>query len=133
MDSLARLQEMSNDAAWALAADVARQVEVLTEYRVDANDLIPDALPVIGLLDDAVLVDVALQLLRDEVAGYEDFCRFRRVAADFAGMSEVAMGLTRRQWLEALLQARQRSGGFDHQARPTRYVADPRASLFHVL
>jgi uncharacterized membrane protein YkvA (DUF1232 family) len=94
-------------------------------------DLIPDDLRVIGLLDDAVLVDVALQLLRHELAAYEDFCRFRKVAAEFAGMREADTGLTREHWLEAMLQAHSSLGRID--AKPhQRYVPDPRASLFHI-
>jgi uncharacterized membrane protein YkvA (DUF1232 family) len=132
MDSLGRLGELVADATWRPAAELVSKVDLLIGYRRASDDLIPDHLPVVGLLDDAVLVDVALQLLRDELADYEDFCRFRRIAADFAGMSEADTGLTRMQWLEAMLQARRNPGGFAAPTRDQRYIADPRASLFHV-
>jgi hypothetical protein len=132
MDSLGRLGELVADATWRPAAELVSKVDLLIGYRRASDDLIPDHLPVVGLLDDAVLVDVALQLLRDELADYEDFCRFRRIAADFAGMSEADTGLTRMQWLEAMLQARRNPGEFAAPTRDQRYIADPRASLFHV-
>ena len=129
MAALARLEGMAADAAWSASAELQRQVGVLLAYRRDGGDLIPDAEPVIGLLDDSVLVDVALQLVRGELADYEDFCRFRRVAAEFAGMAEADTGLTRAHWLEAMLQAHDGLGG---PAARDHFVPDPRASLFHV-
>lgn len=131
MAALARLQTMAADPAWDADAELQRQVAVLQDYRDDSNDLIPDQQPVIGLLDDAVLVDVALQLLRRELADYEDFCRFRRVAAEFARMSEEETGLTRGHWLEAMIQAHANLAKVDAPEQ-AHYVPDPRTSLFHV-
>lgn len=131
MAALARLEMMAADQAWGTDTELQRQVAVLQQYRGDTHDLIPDQQPVIGLLDDAVLVDVALQLLRSELGDYEDFCRFRKVAAEFAGMSEADTGLTREHWLEAMMQAHISLAPVDAPV-PARYVPDPRASLFHV-
>ena len=72
MAALARLEAMAADQAWGTGTELQRQVAVLQQYRGDTHDLIPDRQPVIGLLDDAVLVDVALQLLRAELGDYED-------------------------------------------------------------
>lgn len=47
----------------------------------------PASTPPCRRLDDAVPIDVALQLLRDKLADYEDLRRFQRVAADFAGIA----------------------------------------------
>jgi hypothetical protein len=127
-----RLQRMAEDAAWGMAPTLRRRVDVVRAYREREDDLIPDGEPVIGLLDDAVLVDVALQLLHDELADYEDFCRFRRVAADFAGVPEDEVGLSRAHWLEAMLQAHASLSHVDSPRR-ARYVPDPRASLFHIV
>lgn len=131
MAALRRLEGMAADAAWQPSDEARRVVAVLRVYREDTDDLIPDEEPVIGLLDDAVLVDVGLQLLRDELADYEDFCRFRRVAAEFAGMAENETGLTRAHWLEAMLQAHSSLGRLDGTPRQ-QYAPDPRASLFHI-
>jgi hypothetical protein len=131
MAALVRLREMAADGGWAASAEMQRQVAVLDAYRRDGHDLVPDEVPVIGLLDDAVLVDVALQLLRSDLADYEDFCRFRRVASQFSGIPEAELGLTREHWLEALLQAHDSLGRIDAPVQQ-RYVPDPRASLFHI-
>jgi len=130
MAALSRLEAMVADDSWTATGEVRRQVRVLQAYRCDEYDLIPDGEPVIGLLDDAVLVDVALQLLGSELADYEDFCRFRRVAAEFAGLPESGVALNRAHWLEAMLQAHSSLGR--ERAHPRRYAPDPRASLFHI-
>ena len=131
MAALVRLETMAADPAWDANAELRQQVAVLQEYRQETGDLIPDRQPVIGLLDDAVLIDVALQLLHSELGDYEDFCRFRKVAAEFAGVSESDIGLTREHWLEAMMHADINLSRIDASIK-ARYVPDPRASLFHV-
>ena len=130
MRSLMRLEALAEEPGWQASAELLRQVRALQAYRRDDTDLIPDDLPVVGLLDDAVLVDVALQLLHDELGEYEDFCRFRKVAADFAGIAESDTGLTRSQWQEALQEAR--TSLAKAEAQPRRYAPNPRDSLFHI-
>lgn len=132
MAALERLQSMAADEAWGMDAKLRRRVEIVCAYRDRDDDLIPDSEPVIGQLDDAVLVDVALQLLHDELADYEDFCRFRRIAAEFAGVPEAEVGLRRAHWIEAMLQAHASLAHVD-APRAARYVPDPRASLFHIV
>lgn len=131
MASLMRLERMTKDQAWQSSDECRRQVGVLQDYRGNSEDLIPDATPVVGLLDDAVLVDVALQLLRGELGDYEDFCRFRKVASEFSGLSEADAGITRDHWVEAMIQARHSLGRIDGFAHD-RFAPDPRASLFHI-
>ncbi len=130
--SLARLQAMVDDIGWDASDELRSGLRVLAEYIADPGGLIPDTLPVVGRLDQAVLIDIILQGVTDELADFEDFCRFRRIAADCTGIAVAETGLNRQQWLEALAHAH---GGGDHgRRRPRRrYVADPRASLFHVL
>jgi uncharacterized membrane protein YkvA (DUF1232 family) len=130
METLKRLEALADDADFEPSLELRRLVRILQAYRSEDADLIPDGIAVIGLLDDAVLVDVALQLLHDELADYEDFCRFRRVAAEFAGIGEDATGLTRAQWLEAIEQAQASLAKVT--AKPRRFAPDPRASLFHI-
>jgi uncharacterized membrane protein YkvA (DUF1232 family) len=130
MDALRRLETLAGDAGFEPSPELRRQLRILQAYRVEDVDLIPDDIAVVGLLDDAVLVDIALQLLHGELADYEDFCRFRKVAADFAGMDEADTGLTRAHWLEAIEQAQASLARV--AAKPRRFVPDPRASLFHI-
>ncbi len=129
--ALARLDSLAADVAWGADDDLCGYLRTVHEYLVETEDLIPDELPVVGLLDDAVLIDVTLQLVREDLAEYEDFCRFRQVAADFANIPIGDTGLTRAQWLEALMQSRGRKPQRYGHSR-TRSAPDPRISLFHI-
>ena len=46
-------------------------------YFADSIDLIPDHIPDIGLLDDAMSVEIIIRELRSEMSAYSEFCRFR--------------------------------------------------------
>lgn len=128
--AMTRLEGLVADDDWTPTTGLPESLGVLQRYRDSDDNLLPATLPVIGDLDDAVLVDVVLQRYRDELADYEDFCRFRDVAAAFAGVPVDETGLTREHWLEAMLQAHASQGRLDRDNRP--YAPDPRATLFHI-
>ena len=77
---LALLVQMLEDQRWRLLGpDRARVLNVLA-YFVDPDDLIPDRIPGIGYLDDAIMVELVLQELRHEIEAYEKFCEFQASA-----------------------------------------------------
>ena len=134
MKAMARLQQLVDDPGWNADADVRERVAAVRAYLDNPDDLLPDHLPSIGLLDDALLVDLALETLRGEIADYEEFCHFRHVAADFAKVDVDDTGVTRAQWQEALQQAQGHHRGWhQHSNRNIRFAPDPRASLFHII
>ena len=47
-------------------------------YVCDPEDIIPDDIPGIGLLDDAVMIELVFRELRHEIEAYEDFRRYRK-------------------------------------------------------
>jgi uncharacterized membrane protein YkvA (DUF1232 family) len=71
------LVRMLEDEEWRLTgADRARVLNVLA-YFVDPDDLIPDRIPGIGYLDDAIMVQLVCQELRHEIEAFEKFCEYR--------------------------------------------------------
>ena len=77
---LALLVQMLQDTRWRLTGpDRARVLNVLA-YFVDPDDLIPDRIPGLGYLDDAIMVELVLQELRHELEAYQKFCEFHEVA-----------------------------------------------------
>jgi uncharacterized membrane protein YkvA (DUF1232 family) len=72
------LQAMLGDADWPLADAERAPVLAALAYVCDPEDIIPDGIPGIGLLDDAVMIELVLRELRHEIAAYLDFQAFRR-------------------------------------------------------
>lgn len=133
MQAWDHLRQLAADEDWHAAPEVLERTKALSEYIDNPEDVLPDHLPSIGLLDDALLVDVALQNLRSELADYESFCHFRQVAADFAGIDVKDTGLGRQEWLEALQQAQRSHRGWEAPA-PERFApVDAHAALFHIV
>ena len=69
---------MLEDVEWKLGGSDRNNVLNAMAYFAEADDLIPDAIPGIGFLDDAIMVELVVQELKHEIKAYEDFCEFRK-------------------------------------------------------
>jgi hypothetical protein len=78
LEKLETVLEMLGDAEWKLHEDERNPVLSALAYLCDPEDIIPDNIPGIGLLDDAVMIELAFRELRHEIAAYEDFRRYRK-------------------------------------------------------
>ncbi len=74
---LQKLLEMLADPDWRLEERERGPVLAALAYLCDPEDLIPDSIPGIGLLDDAVMIELVFQELRHEIEAYNDFVSFR--------------------------------------------------------
>lgn len=77
MVGVQRLIVMLEDEAWALPHPQREDVLEALVYFSDPEDLIPDELEVIGLLDDAIMLEVVLRRLQPVLRAYVAFCKFR--------------------------------------------------------
>ena len=74
LESLELLIDIVRDERWDLpAADRGRVLAALA-YFTDPNDMIPDEIPGIGYLDDAIMIELIVRELRHDIEGYQDFC-----------------------------------------------------------
>ena len=97
--------EMLTDHEWRLPQkDTARVLNALA-YFTDPEDLIPDHIPGIGLLDDAIMIELVVRELKHEIEAYEDFCEFRRQHPYAKGIKTKTTDLTREQWLDSRRQS----------------------------
>lgn len=90
-DRLSRLRgliAMVQDEGWAMPADEHKRVMSALAYFSDPEDLIPDEIPGLGFLDDAIMIELAVRELQHEIDAYRDFCVFRSAAAAKRGISE---------------------------------------------
>ena len=83
LDSLARMLE---DADWKLEGSHRRRVLDALSYFADPSDLVPDHIPGLGFLDDAIMVELVLQEMRPELDTYAQFCSFREEEQARAGV-----------------------------------------------
>lgn len=93
------LNVMLADPTWTLDADCQGAAHLVMDYVHSTLDLIPDTLPRLGWLDDAILVEAAWPLLSVEVDSYLDFCRVRHLEAQLRGCEDHAFSFTREDWL----------------------------------
>jgi len=89
--------EMLEDSEWKLSGPDRSNVLNAMAYFAEADDLIPDSIPGIGFLDDAIMVELVVQELRHEIEAYNDFCNFRKAQEKSHGTKEDE--ITREEWL----------------------------------
>jgi len=70
---LESLVEMVRDRDWGMPDDVRERVIGALAYFAKPNDLIPDGIPGLGFLDDAIMIELVARDLAHELAGYEGF------------------------------------------------------------
>lgn len=68
---------MLTDEDWAMPEPGRGRVLCALVYFCDPEDLIPDSIPGIGYLDDAIMIELVFRELKHEIEGYRDFVAFR--------------------------------------------------------
>lgn len=68
---------MLTDIEWRLPHAEAKRVLNALAYFTEPDDLIPDHIPGVGFLDDAIMVELVVRELKHEIEAYQDFCDFR--------------------------------------------------------
>jgi uncharacterized membrane protein YkvA (DUF1232 family) len=79
MTKLSVLIDMINDEEWQLPEDDRRQIISALAYLCNPDDLIPDHIPGLGFLDDAIYAEIIIKELRDDVDTYLEFCAYREM------------------------------------------------------
>ena len=98
LSKLEALINMVHDEGWAMSDEDKQRVLTALMYFADPKDVIPDSVPVVGLLDDAIMIELCVRELKHELDAYEDFCSFRTNEAAGHGIDAATMG--RADWLE---------------------------------
>jgi uncharacterized membrane protein YkvA (DUF1232 family) len=98
MRKLDTMISMVHDKGWGLTDEERREVLSALTYFCDPQDAIPDNIPVLGFLDDAIMIEMVVEELKHEIDAYEDFCQFRQTIEQQQGAT-VAGGVNKEDWL----------------------------------
>ena len=74
---LSKLIEMLEDDDWRLEGPDRKRVLNALAYFADPDDLIPDRVPGLGYLDDAIMVELVVQDLKHEIEAFDAFVAYR--------------------------------------------------------
>lgn len=72
------LVDMLRDEDWKLEGEDRTRVLDALAYFADPDDLIPDRIPGIGYIDDAIMIDLVSAELDPELEAYSDFVAHRK-------------------------------------------------------
>jgi uncharacterized membrane protein YkvA (DUF1232 family) len=95
LKKLETLIAMIKDEEWAIPDQERRDVLGALAYFSDPLDLVPDHIPVLGFLDDAIMIELVVEELSSDIEAFEEFCEYRE-------REEVRRGddtITREEWL----------------------------------
>ena len=98
MNQLDTLISMVVDEGWGLIEDDLNRVLAALSYFSEPQDLIPDDTPVLGFLDDAIMVEIVCKALEHEIQAYREFLVFRTTESNRHGKD--ATPVDRTNWLE---------------------------------
>jgi len=99
LEKLERMVKMLEDKEWDMeGADRSRVADGLV-YFAEGEDLIPDRIPGLGYLDDAIMIELVVQDLKHEIEAYDDFCKYRASKEKLLGRTDARA--SREKWLTA--------------------------------
>ena len=105
------LYNMVRDEEWDLATDEDNAIRGALYYFVDAEDVIPDHIPGLGYLDDALYAEIVIRSLEAEIETYQEFCRYRSTEENRRRKEGLDPYVGREDWLadkRAVLHLRMR-------------------------
>ncbi|MEO0755078.1 MAG: YkvA family protein, partial [Pseudomonadota bacterium] len=82
IETLKTMIAMLQDQDWRLEGEDRQYVINALVYFADPHDMIPDEIPGVGFLDDAIMIDLAARELDPEVSAYIEFCENRDELAE---------------------------------------------------
>jgi uncharacterized membrane protein YkvA (DUF1232 family) len=99
LEKLERMVKMLEDKEWDMEGKDRSRVADGLVYFAEGEDLIPDRIPGLGYLDDAIMIELVVQDLKHEIEAYDDFCKYRVSKKKLLGGKDAKA--SREKWLTA--------------------------------
>ncbi len=112
MQKLRQLMRMMSDIDWRIPHEESSRILNALAYFAEPDDLIPDEIPGLGYLDDAIMIELVVRELQHEIEAYEEFCEFR---AQKPTPASAELETTRTELQARMRQRRQRDLQRDSQ------------------
>ena len=96
MESLETLISALEDPEWQMPEDEKNEILTSLAYFTEPEDLVPDNIPGLGYVDDAIMIELVIQELSQDLSAYKQFCSFRKTEENRRG-SEA--NVNRDSWL----------------------------------
>jgi len=99
LDIVRVMIEMLGDHGWGMQDIGRKRIRAALAYFNQPEDLIPDHLPGIGFLDDAIMIELLARELKPEIDAYRDFVKY--LAAEARRLNKDPDELNRSDYLKA--------------------------------
>jgi uncharacterized membrane protein YkvA (DUF1232 family) len=120
---------MVEDVGFGLPQENLDNALATLAYFSSPEDIVPDNVPILGYLDDAIVIELCARELQPEIDAYEDFTRWRDNEATRRGVSTAGLTLGRVEWAEA---RREEALERIHRRREESYTGGWAPMLFRV-
>ncbi len=101
LSKIGSMISMVNDEGFGMETEDRQRVLACLTYFANPKDLIPDNVPVLGFLDDAIMIELVVRELQHEVEAYDDFIAYRNEEARMRGVDPLTLKTERVEWAEA--------------------------------
>ena len=95
LQKLETMVAIIEDSEWQVPDEERTEIISALAYFSEAEDLVPDHIPVLGFLDDAIMIELVAGEFKDDIDAFEEFCKYREREEERSGDSNI----TREEWL----------------------------------
>ncbi len=96
MESLEALISALEDPEWQMPDDEKAEILTSLAYFSEPHDLVPDEIPGLGYVDDAIMIELVIQDLSQDLDAYKQFCGYRATEEKRRGAEA---NVNRESWL----------------------------------